>query len=159
MPEKVKSSFTECCHALRYIGFVCAARVAAKRFHADRIASGDGDPDHPGDGGRAVRFAGTTEKANVSAAKTQISLFRTALGLYEGDNGHFPLGSEGGLSALVNNPGGLPNWKTGGYLEQPTVPMDPWGHPYVYQNPGSNGADYDLYSTGADGAQHIDNQH
>jgi len=86
----------------------------------------------------AVLFNGTTEKANVSAAKVQISLFRTALGLYESDNGHFPLGSEGGLQALVTNPGGLPNWKTGGYLDRPMVPKDPWGHDYVYQNPGSN---------------------
>jgi type II secretory pathway pseudopilin PulG len=29
--------------------------------------------------------------------------------------------------------------------------IDPWGRPYVYRQPGQQGADYDLYSLGPDG--------
>ena len=31
------------------------------------------------------------------------------------------------------------------------LPMDPWGHPYIYRNPGESGGNYDLGSYGADG--------
>ena len=32
------------------------------------------------------------------------------------------------------------------------VPLDPWGHPYVYRIPGQHG-DYDLLSLGIDGQE------
>jgi general secretion pathway protein G len=63
--------------------------------------------------------------------------------------------AEGGLVALVSNPG-LKDWKSGGYLEKSTLPKDPWGRDYVYQCPGANGADFDLYSTGPDGQQRLE---
>jgi general secretion pathway protein G len=31
-----------------------------------------------------------------------------------------------------------------------TVPLDPWGHPYMYKSPGEHG-DFDLLSYGKDG--------
>jgi len=31
------------------------------------------------------------------------------------------------------------------------VPMDPWGHPYLYKYPGEHGDEPDLVSLGADG--------
>ncbi len=102
-----------------------------------------------------MRFAGIREKANISAAKTEISTLKTALSRYELDNGHFPSSAEGGLQALVANPG-LAGWNTGGYLEKPVVPKDPWQRDYVYQCPGASNTDYDLYSTGSDGQQHIE---
>jgi len=102
-----------------------------------------------------MKFTGISEKANISAAKAQISIFRTALAKYEVDNGHFPYMNEGGLSALVVNPG-LSTWNTGGYLDKMSLPQDPWKHDYAYASPGTNGADYDLYSTGPDGQSHIE---
>ena len=95
------------------------------------------------------------EKAQKAAAKAQLAALRTALETYEVDNGHFPYMNEGGLQALVTNPG-LNTWKNGGYLDKSALPKDPWGRDYVYQRPGSNGADYDLYSTGSDGKQRIE---
>ena len=32
------------------------------------------------------------------------------------------------------------------------MPKDPWGNPYIYISPGSQGNDFDLLSYGADGA-------
>ncbi len=56
-----------------------------------------------------------------------------------------------GLSALVERPTSAPlaeNWKEGGYLDR--LPVDPWGQPYQYVQPGLHGP-FDLYSFGADG--------
>jgi general secretion pathway protein G len=96
------------------------------------------------------RFTGLSEQANIKAAKTQISNFKTALSEYEIDNGGFPTGEQG-LAALITNPGNLPNWKK--YMDVDKVPQDPWGHDYVYRSPGTNGKDYDLFSVGKDGQE------
>ena len=45
--------------------------------------------------------------------------------------------------------GSVNGW-TGPYLKG-GVPSDPWGHPYRYANPGSNGG-IEILSLGADGA-------
>jgi general secretion pathway protein G len=71
-----------------------------------------------------------------------------AVGTYRLDTGHYPR-SELGLKALVERPSTEPRW-SGPYLSK-AVPTDPWGNAYVYQSPGSDGRDYELYSYGKDG--------
>jgi type II secretion system protein G len=88
------------------------------------------------------------EQADRAAATAQISNLRTALDTFEIDNGRYPTTAEG-LVALVKNPGNLSSWKQ--YVD--SVPMDPWGHPYIYRCPGSNGKDFDLLSAGPDGQE------
>ncbi|CAN8140092.1 Type II secretion system protein GspG (fragment) [uncultured Thiomicrorhabdus sp.] len=54
-----------------------------------------------------------------------------------------------GLEALVTQPSDDPqpkNWKK--LLD--TLPIDPWGNPYLYLMPGEHG-EFDLYTLGADG--------
>ena len=46
-------------------------------------------------------------------------------------------------------PSGVTNWE-GPYLKK-DVPLDPWGHPYVYGQPGTHQNDFDLLSYGRDG--------
>ena len=61
--------------------------------------------------------------------------------------------NEQGLKALVERPASgpaAPNWKAGGYL--PKVPVDPWGTPYKYTVPSSQGAEFEIISFGADGS-------
>lgn len=82
------------------------------------------------------------------AAKLQIESFASALDLYFLDNGRYPSASEG-LAALVRRPASADRW-SGPYLQQPDVPMDPWGNPYEYRVPGAN-APYAIVSLGADG--------
>jgi general secretion pathway protein G len=95
------------------------------------------------------RMTGSTERARVTAAQTQVSTLGTALGAYEVDNGAYPRGREG-LQALMVRPRDAQNWH-GPYMEK-DIPMDPWGHPYVYECPGKrNPSGYDLYATGPDG--------
>jgi general secretion pathway protein G len=95
------------------------------------------------------RMTGSTERARVTAAVTQISTRGTALGAYEVDNGNYPHGRDG-LQALMVKPRDALNWH-GPYMEK-DIPADPWGKPYVYECPGHhNPSGYDLYATGPDG--------
>ena len=90
--------------------------------------------------------------AKTSAARAQIELFGLALESYRLDNDYYPSTSQG-LEALRTKPTGDPeprNWR-GAYLKK-TVPLDPWGRPYVYKSPGEvNPQGYDLLTYGRDG--------
>lgn len=96
------------------------------------------------------RIMDRPDQARVVAAKNDIRAIVSALNLYRLDNGTYP-STDQGLAALVRKPdtGNVPsNWKAGGYLDH--LPMDPWGHPYQYLNPGVHG-EIDVFSYGADG--------
>jgi len=79
-------------------------------------------------------------KSEEKIAKAQIEAFGKALDQYRIDTGHYP-STQQGLLALVINPGNESKW-SGPYLQK-SVPLDPWGHAYVYAAPGKQG-DYDL---------------
>lgn len=94
------------------------------------------------------KFSGRTEQAKLTAAKTQISSFSTALDAFEVDNGYFPKGRNG-LSDLVQQPRDAQSWKSP-YLKD--IPKDPWNNDYIYESPGKvNASSYDLISMGPDG--------
>jgi general secretion pathway protein G len=97
------------------------------------------------------QMAGRGEQARVAAAKSDIASFKTALGMFEVDNGFFPKGRTG-LQDLVAKPNNAQNWR-GPYLaDKTTVPLDPWNHAYVYECPGKHSPNtYDLMSMGPDG--------
>ncbi|GBC60188.1 type II secretion system protein GspG [Desulfonema ishimotonii] len=95
----------------------------------------------------APKMFGKTGKAMQKAAKTQISMFETAIDTYRLDVGKFPT-TEQGLEALRVKPDDAKRWD-GPYLPK-AVPPDPWGNPYEYRAPGEHG-DYDIFSYGADG--------
>ncbi len=94
------------------------------------------------------RIMGRPDEARVVAAKQDIATIAQALKLYKLDNRRYPT-VEQGLEALVKRPTVEPlppNWKA--YLER--LPLDPWGNPYQYLNPGIHG-EVDVLSYGADG--------
>jgi len=94
------------------------------------------------------RSPGPSEQARVTATITQIGTFNIALGAYEVDTGRFPR-EQDGLRALFVQPAGVTGWR-GPYVL--SVPLDPWGHAYVYQYPGKlNPRGYDIISMGPDG--------
>lgn len=91
---------------------------------------------------------------NVDVAKEQrvdadVQAISTQLKLYEMQNYTFPT-TEQGLQGLVTRPTTEPaprRWRQ--LLE--SVPLDPWGNPYVYRFPGKrNPGGYDLFSYGPD---------
>lgn len=85
---------------------------------------------------------------NITHPTTDISNISTAVKKFELENDRYPTTQEG-LQALITNPGNLPNWTK--CLDGNSMPLDYWGHPYIYVYPGSNGNDFDLYSAGPDG--------
>lgn len=103
----------------------------------------------------AVKIGGVSDKAKLTATQRQIDAYKTALGVYELDNGFYPT-TEQGLNALISQPSSPPvpqNWK-GPYLDPPVLRKDPWGRDYIYRYPGQkipNG--YDLFSPGRNGVE------
>jgi general secretion pathway protein G len=89
-----------------------------------------------------------SDAARVTAAHAQINSFMTALGSYKLDTGVFPSNEEG-LQALRLPPANVSQWQ-GPYLPQ-EIPVDPWGHPYLYKYPGEHGDEPDVVCYGADG--------
>ena len=98
-------------------------------------------------------YDGISKKANIDAATVQIGLFKDQLSLYKLSMKVFPTGEQG-LEALLQAPSELTNpdsW-AGPYIDAEAVPLDPWGKPYQYQQPGKNStAEYDVWSFGPDG--------
>jgi general secretion pathway protein G len=96
----------------------------------------------------APRYFAQVGKSRVKAARAQIDAIDKALEQFRLDVGRLPT-TEEGLAALNSPPSGINNWE-GPYLKK-AVPVDPWGHPYVYAQPGSHQNDFDLLSYGRDG--------
>ena len=86
-------------------------------------------------------------KSEVKTTRTQIVAFEKSLEQYRLDVGRYPT-TEQGLAALVVKPAQVQRWD-GPYLAK-AVPLDPWGHAYVYKSPGTHG-DIDVMSLGRDG--------
>lgn len=91
------------------------------------------------------------DSAKVQTAQTQIKMLKGALETLRLDIGRFPTESEG-LALLNTAPtdGTLKSLWRGPYLDE-DLPKDPWGNPYQYSRPGTNGQPFALYSLGADG--------
>ena len=99
------------------------------------------------------KISGQGERARVTAAHADIhGGIKTALDSFEVDNGFYPKS----LQDLIQQPSNARNWH-GPYFDPPTLPMDPWGNPYVYYYPGKhNPTGYDLLSVGPDGKEGTD---
>ena len=91
---------------------------------------------------------GRTEKARITVTTSDVmGGIQSALNMYEVDNGVFPKS----LQDLVQRPADVRNWQ-GAYLKR--LPVDQWGHPYIYYNPGKhNQSSVDLLSAGPDGQE------
>jgi general secretion pathway protein G len=99
----------------------------------------------------APRILGRSDDARRKAAGIEITTMKRALQMYYLDNNNYPT-TQQGLQALVAKPTVAPipnNWKAGGYVEK--LNPDPWGNPYQYLKPGLGGAEFEIFSYGADG--------
>ncbi len=92
---------------------------------------------------------GNVDTARITAARQDIRGIESALDMYRLDNYTYPT-TQQGLQVLVTQPAdpSIRNWRLGGYLKK--LPNDPWGNPYQYLYPGSQG-EVDVWSMGADG--------
>lgn len=94
------------------------------------------------------KIAGKSEQARETAAMADIKGgIKSALDEYDVDMGTYPPS----LQDLLTAPRNSHNWH-GPYFDPPTLPVDPWGNPYLYAYPGKhNATGYDLWSAGPDG--------
>jgi general secretion pathway protein G len=95
------------------------------------------------------RYFSQVGKSQTRVARAQIDALEKTLDQYRLDTGHYP-STDQGLAALNAKPSGENLWD-GPYLKK-SVPMDPWGKPYIYRQPGEHG-EFDLSSYGKDGQQ------
>ncbi|MEM8616807.1 MAG: type II secretion system major pseudopilin GspG [Pseudomonadota bacterium] len=99
---------------------------------------------------------GARGDAQIKTAKVNIAALSQALEQYALDAYDYPSQAQG-LDALVKRPQRLAagaSYREGGYLQKSSIPLDPWGRPFVYERPGErSGRAYDLYSLGADGEE------
>lgn len=93
------------------------------------------------------RYFSQIGKSEVKVARAQIDALSKSLDQFRLDTGHYPTMEEG-LKVLFVRPANEPKWD-GPYLSK-DVPLDPWGHPYLFKIPGEHG-EYDLLSYGKDG--------
>ena len=77
---------------------------------------------------------GSYHNSRFASARSDMSSIQTALAAFKADTGYFPTGTNA-LLGLLRPPAGITNWH-GPYLDG--IPKDPWGHDYVYKNPGRN---------------------
>jgi len=91
------------------------------------------------------KIIGRVQQARMTSANADVmGGISTALNLYEVDNGVFPKN----LQDLIQQPAEARNWR-GPYLGK--LPVDAWGQPYIYHNPGKqNQNSFDLLSSGPD---------
>ena len=99
------------------------------------------------------RLLKTQEKADAKITQTQIDGLGQALDFYKVDHRFHPT-TEEGLTALISKPADenrSRNW-AGPYLEDRSVPLDPWGNAYSYEFPGSRSGDGEpnIWSIGPD---------
>ena len=85
--------------------------------------------------------------AKSKTAALQIADLEKSLELFKLDVGRYPTTAEG-LEALSSKPASANGWN-GPYIKG-AVPNDPWGKPYAFSSPASNGG-VDILTLGADG--------
>lgn len=106
-------------------------------------------------GAAIYMLVGNVDVAKEQRVESDIQAISLQLRTYEMLNYRKPTTAQG-LEALVRMPAEDPKprrWKQ--LLKD--VPLDPWGNPYVYRNPGKfNPEGYDLFSLGPDGKESDD---
>ena len=100
--------------------------------------------------GMAAMAAGPRVRmAHYNGTLATISNLKTAIDSFEVDNGRLPTEVEG-LAVLLVNPGGdLQNSWAGPYMQGGKLPLDGWGHDFVYTN--EDKFSYNVISAGPDG--------
>lgn len=97
------------------------------------------------------RLFSRVDSSKVQVAETQVRLLRGAVETFRLEVGRIPTVEEG-LGVLYTPPAderARARWR-GPYLDE-AAPDDPWGQPYHYSIPGSEGLPFAIFSLGADG--------
>lgn len=95
-------------------------------------------------------FVGQTEKAKVTTTKASLRLLASAVNQFYMENNRYPTEDEG-LMVLIEAPSDVTDYPPGGYLDTTELPVDGWGHEFVYELYPESGKPFVIKSLGADG--------
>lgn len=98
------------------------------------------------------KFLDRLDEGNQQAAKIQINSFKSLMEEYRRYCNQYPT-SDQGMEALLTKPTTgpeCPNYPASGIMGNNKVPVDPWGHPYLYE---SDGKSYVITCLGKDGKE------
>ena len=102
----------------------------------------------------APNMFGAKDRADINAAKAQITYLKSAMKMYRLDMGRYPSKLED-LREKPSDKDLAEKW-TEPYLDQP-LNEDPWGNEYQYLAEGKRNSDgFDLWSNGPDGKSGTD---
>ena len=95
-------------------------------------------------------MVGRVKSARINVAKQSLNAIETMLQSFEMRADRFPSSDEG-LKALKVRPADLgeDQWD-GPYSKGDDDLKDPWGQDFVFRSPGTDNADFDLFSKGPD---------
>lgn len=97
-------------------------------------------------------FVGHTDRARVITTRTSLKSLHQSVNQFKMDTGRYPTEDEG-LTALIEQPTDITNWPAGGYLETTTIPLDAWGHDFIFELSPESGKPFVIKSLGADGEE------
>ncbi|WP_415107877.1 type II secretion system major pseudopilin GspG [Hyphomonas sp.] len=98
----------------------------------------------------APRVVGYLSRAKSQTAEVQIRNIKAAADMFLLDVGRYPTDEEG-LRALVEPRTTVTGW-FGPYLQEKTIPVDPWGQPFRY-SVSDDGMEVHIFSLGRDNAE------
>ena len=97
------------------------------------------------------RLFSKVDQSKVTTAQVQVKMLRSSIESLRLDIGRYSTADEGiGLLSKPPSDAALAARWRGPYLDD-ALPPDPWGNPYQYALPGTDGQGFALYSFGSDG--------
>ncbi|GAH43011.1 unnamed protein product [marine sediment metagenome] len=99
-----------------------------------------------------TKVATKIDQARVTTTKANLKILHSSVNQFKMDTGRFP-SEEMGLEELLEQPGDVENYESGGYLETTEIPKDGWGNEFIYELFPESGKPFVIKSLGADGEE------
>ncbi|MFH1615084.1 MAG: type II secretion system major pseudopilin GspG [Planctomycetota bacterium] len=99
-----------------------------------------------------TKVATQVDKARVTTTKTNLKTLHASVLRFKFDTGRYPTEEEG-LNVLIEEPTDVTGYEPEGYLETTELPLDGWGHDFIYLRNPEGGLPFVIVSYGADGEE------
>ena len=103
-----------------------------------------------------TKVASKIDRARIVTTKANLKILSSAVNQFKMDTGRFPsepVGDQGGLMELIEQPTDVINWEPGGYLETTGLPLDGWTNEFKYEPFPESGKEFAIRSFGPDGEE------
>ncbi|MGD2094397.1 MAG: type II secretion system major pseudopilin GspG [Phycisphaerales bacterium] len=99
-----------------------------------------------------TKVASKIDQARITVTKSNLKALHAAVNQFKMDTARFPTEDEG-LMALIEQPSDVTVWEPGGYLETTELPLDGWGHEFIYEVFPGGDRQFQIRSMGPDGEE------